>query len=631
MDGPKPLERRLAAILVADVVGYARLTQQDEEETHRRWRSHLSDATSLVESHGGRLIKTTGDGFLAEFGSVVEAARAATRWLDALTAQEAQVGEPMRIHVRIGLNLGDVLVGDDGDVYGDGINLAARLEQKAAPDTILLTDATWKLLDGKIDRPAEDLGEQRLKNIVKPVKLWQLGSGTARAARPRRARSVVIAALAAAALALVATIGWIVLGPSGVSSTLVSAPAQSAKLSIVVLPFENVGGDPSNDVYADAITEDLITDLSRIADAFVISSNTSFALRGKSSDARTVARQVGVRFALVGTVRRVNENLTVSASLVDGDSGRVIWAQRFARTRGDLFAFQQEVTGQIARALNLELKQAASDKAARQAPRDLDAQDYALRAWAEIWNKPQSRSTNEVGIRFIRQALALDADNPDALATLCYALTRAAQFGWSDRKPEDLLREAVAAGERAVDLDPKEADAFYALAFATRVNGDIGRAGSLLRTAVALNSNHAPSHAALGLHDILVGAPSDAHPRVARALILSPLDPLRAVWFQQDGLAYLLEGNDVAGLQRMQDSIAANPVYPNPHLYAAAALASLDRRSEAEQAYRRHEALRPGWTITRLKDAVTIQASAEYARRFERIFQSLRHLGMREQ
>jgi TolB-like protein/class 3 adenylate cyclase len=629
LNGARPLERRLAAILVADVVGYSRLTQLDEEGTHHRWRRLLSDASSLVVTHGGRVVKTTGDGFIAEFASVVEAARAAIEWLDLIVLAEAEVAEPRRIRVRMGLSLGDVIIGEDGDVYGDGINLAARLEQKASPDTILVPDSTWKVLDGKLDRAASDLGEQRLKNIAKPIRAWELSGGRAAPSR-RLSRRAKVTFGAALAIAVLCTLGWIGASRWGASPRLVGVTAPAAKLSIVVLPFDNAGGDATNDVYADAITADLITDLSRIADAFVISPNTSFSLRGKAADAQAIARQFGVRFALVGNVRRAGEDLAVSASLIDGDTGRVIWSQRFSRTRGDIFAFQQDMTAQIARTLNLELKQAASDKAAREAPKDLDAQDYALRAWVEIWNKPQSRATNEAGLRFARQALALDPDNSDALATVCYALTRAAQFGWSDRKPDELLREAARAGERAIELDPKDADAFYALAYAIRTSGDIDRAGSLLRTAVTLNVNHAPSHAALGLDRVLKGDPARAHDPISRALALSPLDPLRAVWLHHDGLAYLLAGDDVAGLRRMQEAIAANPQFPNAHLYAAAALAGLGRDAEAGRAFRRHEELRPGWTIGRLKDAVTIQASSEYARQFERIFGALRSLGMPE-
>lgn len=629
-NGRRPLDRRLAAILVADVVGYARLTQLDEEETHRRWRPLLATASSLIAERGGRIVKTTGDGFVAEFGSVVEAARVALQWLDKLIAQESEIEMSRRIRVRLGLNLGDVVVADDHDIYGDGVNVAARLEQNAAPNTLLVSDPTWRLLEGKIDRSATDLGERRLKNLAKPLRVWEIGSGSPERLRWMRqvtARRVAIPALVISGLAIGT---GIIFTQFATPDPFLSTAAQAAKLSIVVLPFENVGADAANDVYADAITDDLITDLSRIADAFVISPNTSFTLKGRAADLRAAVRQLGVRFALVGNVRRIGENLTVSASLIEGDTGRVIWSQRFSRTRGDMFAFQQEVTSQIARALNLELKQAASDQAALQAPRDLDAQDYAFRAWAEIWNKPQSPVTNRAGLRFAEQALAIDPDNAGALATKCYALTRAAQFNWSDREPHDLLKEAIAAGERAIQLHAKDADALYVLAYATRASGDIQRAGSLLKTAVALNANHAPSHAALGLDRILNGDPAGAHALIERALALSPLDPLRAIWLHHDGLAYLLQGDDAAGLRRLQASIAANPLFPNAHLYAAAALYGLGRRAEAKNAFQRHDVLRPGWTISRLMAAVTITASEAYARQFEPIFERLRHLGMRE-
>jgi adenylate cyclase len=626
-------ERKLVAVLIADVVGYTRLCQDDDEGTHDRWDRYLSVASDLIAEYRGRIVKTTGDGFIAEFPSVVNASRAAELFLETIEREEAGTVEASKIRLRMGLHFGDVIVGESGDIFGDGINIAARLEQRAAPGTILVVDSTLKLLKGKTRSTAEDLGEQHLKNFDQPFRLWQLRASATplpkRRVWPRLPRAALGALLA---LVIIATFGliWTRGGDLATLTEGYKQPTHRAKLSIVVLPFENISSDPADGVYADAITDDLITDLSRITDAFVISSNTSFTLKGKTNDAREVAQQFGVNYALVGTVRRVNENLTVIASLIEAESGRVLWSQRFVRTRGDMVSFQQDVTGQTARALNLELRQAESDKAARQGPKNLDAQDYALRAWAEIWNKPQSRATNELGMKFVAQALAIEPENADALATLCYALTRAAQFGWSDVAADQLLDQAIAAGERAIERDPRDADAFYVLAFALRVHGDIARASSLLQTAVTLNPNHAPSHAALGLHRILNGDPDGAHSHVARALALSPLDPLRAIWFQQDGIAYLLSGDNANGLSKMQEAIAANPLYPNPYLYSAAALVGLDRRAEAEVAFRRHEALRPGWTIERLKDAVSIQASPEFARLFERILDPLRSLGMAE-
>jgi adenylate cyclase len=626
-------DRKLVAVLIADVVGYARLCQHDDEGTHDRWDRHLSAARNLIAEYRGRIVKTTGDGFIAEFPSVVNAARAAETFLETIDKEEANADEASRIRLRMGLHFGDVIVGENGDIFGDGINIAARLEQKAAPGSILVVDSTLKLLKGKTRSTAEDLGEQRLKSFDQPFRLWQLRTSAIPAAKRRVWPRLPRAALGAfLALVIVAAFGLIWTEKSNLATLTEGRkqPPHRAKLSIVVLPFENTSSDPADGVYADAITDDLITDLSRITDAFVISSNTSFTLKGKTNDARQVAEQLAVNYALVGTVRRVAETLTVTASLIEAESGRVLWSQRFVRTREDMVSFQQDVTGQTARALNLELRQAESDKAARQGPKNLDAQDYALRAWAEIWNKPQSRATNELGMKLATQALAIEPNNSDALATLCYALIRAAQFGWSTLPADQLLDQAVAAGERAIELDARNADAFYVLAFALRVRGDIARAGSLLQTAVTLNPNHAPSHAALGLQQILNGDPNGAHSHVARALALSPLDPLRAIWFQQDGIAYLLAGDDVNGLAKMQEAIAANPVYPNPYLYSAAALVGLNRRAEAEVAFRRHEALRPGWTIERLKDAVSIQASPEFARLFERILDPLRSLGMAE-
>ena len=416
-------------------------------------------------------------------------------------------------------------------------------------------------------------------------------------------------------------------------SAAVDPPAidkAARKLSIVVLPFENQSSDPANAVYADGITEDLVTDLSRIADAFVISSNTSFTFKGQAYDVRAVAKQLDVRFAVVGSVRRDGESLGINVSLIDGLNGGVLWSQRFMRTRSDMHSFQQEVTGQIARALNMKVKQAASDRTTRQAPQDLDAQDYALRAWTEIWNKPQTAATNAAGLEFADKALALDSSNSDALATRSYALSRAAFSGWTERPRSDLVRDAVAAGERAVELDPNNADALYALHIALRVAGDLDRAELMVRNAIAINPNHAPSYAALGFLRILAGKPEQSHAFHQRALEISPLDPLRGPWYGQDSFAYSLEGNYAAALRTAQEATAANPLLSAGYMNEAVALAGLGRWDEARTAMKKHDSLRPGWTIERIKANNVVVAGSPLARLNERNFQILRDLGMPE-
>jgi tetratricopeptide (TPR) repeat protein len=301
------------------------------------------------------------------------------------------------------------------------------------------------------------------------------------------------------------------------------------------------------------------------------------------------------------------------------------------RTRSDMHSFQQEVTAQVARTLNMKLKQAASDHATRQAPQDLDAQDYALRAWTEIWNKPQTAATNAAGLEFADQALALDPSNSDALATRSYALSRAAFSGWTERPHSDLVSDAVAAGERAVELDPNNADALYALHLALRVAGDLGRAELMLRNAIAVNPNHAPSYGALGFLRILAGKPEQSHKFHQRALEISPLDPLRGPWYGQDSFAYLLEGKYAAALDAAKAAEAANPTLATAYLDEALALAGLGRRDEALAVMKKHDSLRPGWTIARMKANNVIIPGSPLDRLYQPLFRMLRDLGLPEE
>jgi adenylate cyclase len=635
---PERLKRRLAAVLVADIAGYSRLMQRDEAGTHTRWQAHLAAAEDLVSTHGGRWVKTTGDGFIAEFPSLADTLDAALAIQDHIVSQEQAVPPDLRLRLRIGLHLGDLLVGgpDDTDLFGDGLNIAARLEPLAPPGGICVADATRLALKGKADVFFTPAGTRRLKNIDEPVRLWTVSRGPRRrTARrlpvPRRTAAVVLAlAAGAGVIAFELAKQPPVTPPLPAAAEPPSLGHASRKLSIVVLPFANQSNDPANDVYADAITEDLVTDLSRIADAFVISSNTSFTFRGQTIDVRAVAKQLDVNYAVVGSVRPDGESLGISASLIDARTGGVLWSQRYTRTRTDMHAFQQEVTGQIARILNLKVKQAASDRASRQAPRDLDAQDYALRAWTEIWNKPQSAETNAAGLAFADKALAIDPANSDALATRAYALARASFSGWSDRPHDELVRDAVADGERAVALDPNNADALYALHIALRVAGNIDRAELMLRAAIAANQNHAPAYGALGFLDILKGKPALAHAFHQKALEISPLDPLRGAWYQQDSFAYLLEGKDAEALQAAERAEAANPVLSSAYLDAALALEGLGRRQEAMAAMQQHDSLRPGWTVEKLKAANVVTDGTPQARLYQPVFDRLHALGIPE-
>ncbi len=360
-------------------------------------------------------------------------------------------------------------------------------------------------------------------------------------------------------------------------------PVDRPRLSIAVLPFSNLSGDPAQDYFSDGLTEDLTTDLSRIEGAFVIARNTMQSYRGKTVDVKQLGRELGVRYVLEGSVRRAERQVRVNAQLIDAETGAHLWAERFDRSAEDLFSFQNEVTGQIARTLHLQLKEAESQRATRGRPEHLEAIDYARKAWAELWNKPPARETNDQAFAYLDKALALDPQVPEIWTNLSYAHTRAAVARWSTSRPAS-LQLARAAGERAVTLEPRSADAHYVLGFAIRAQGDIDRALEENETAVTLNPNHAPGHAGIGICWIMRGRPREALPYFDHAFRLSPRDPLRAGWHTWVGVAHMMLGDDRKALEQGKRSAAANPKSAGAFTLQAAALALLGREDEARAA-----------------------------------------------
>jgi TolB-like protein/class 3 adenylate cyclase len=352
-----PPVRRLTAILAADVVGYSRLMGADEEGTHERLKAHLGQLVEpKIKEHRGRTVKNTGDGLLAEFASVVDAVRCAVEVQRGMINREREVPEERRIWFRIGVNVGDVIA-EEHDIFGDGVNVAARLEALAEPGGICVSRVVRDQVRDRLDYTFEDLGEQTVKNIARPVRVYAL--------RPEGVASLPTT--------------------SGSSTTLHSPRIAAPRLSIVVLPFANLSNDPEQGYFADGITEDLTTDLSRLPDMLVISRNTAFTYRNKPVDTRQIGRELGVRYVLEGSVRRSGSQIRVNAQLIDAETDRHLWAERFDRDAGDLFALQDEVTSRIAVALNIELVTAEAGRITEHP----DALDYILRGRA-VMSKPKT-------------------------------------------------------------------------------------------------------------------------------------------------------------------------------------------------------------------------------------------------
>jgi len=426
--------RRLAAILAADVAGYSRLMGMDEDGTHERLKAHLRQLVEpKIEEHQGRVVKNTGDGLLAEFPSVVDAVRCAAEVQRGMIDREPMVSDERRIRFRIGVNLGDVIV-EDGDIFGDGVNVAARLEALAEPGGICVSGTVRDQVRDRLPYALDDMGEQSVKNIARPVRVYALrleavADLPARSVVfevPRR-RFPVLVAIAAATVALlvIAVSAWW-LWPAPRSSPTPTAAVAGApgamsiaqalaapRLSIVVLPFANLGNDPDQQYFADGITEDLTTDLSRIHGMFVISRTSAFTYRGKPFDTKQVGRELGVRYVLEGSVQRSGNRVRITVQLIDAEADSHLWAERFDRDAGDLPALQNEITGRIANTLNLALIAA---EAAR--PTDNpDAMDYILRGRTARL-RPSSRDSYAEAINQFERALTLDPQSVEARTQL---------------------------------------------------------------------------------------------------------------------------------------------------------------------------------------------------------------------
>ena len=435
--------RKIAAILVSDVVGYSRLAGADEDRTLARLRALRSDLIDpTISVHHGRIVKRTGDGSVIEFRSVVDAVRCALEVQHAMVERNAGVAPDKRIEFRIGIHLGDVVEESDGDLMGDGVNIAARLEGIAAPGAICLSEDAYRQVSGRLDMAVTDLGQTQLKNIERSIRVYSLQVGVpaqakpateAKPAEPKKRSSLTPLAIGIAALLVLIGGGawWFLIANRPVAAAS-KAPAEAAHLSIVVLPFTNLSNDPAQEYFADGITENLTTDLSRIRNSFVIARNTAFSFKGKNVDAREIGRELGVRYVLEGSVQRDQNRVRVNAQLIDAGSGAHLWADRFEEDVADLFKLQDRVVARLANSLGYELVMTEAEKGARS--KSPDAVDLAMRGWALAWQEqqePQAKENNNAAQALFEQALKIDPNESDALAGGAYTYFLEYTRGWT--------------------------------------------------------------------------------------------------------------------------------------------------------------------------------------------------------
>lgn len=500
--------RKLAAILAADVVGYSRLAGSDEDRTLARLRALRSDLIDpVISAHVGRVVKRTGDGALVEFRSVVDAVRCAVEVQDAMVERNAGVSPDQRIEFRIAIHIGDVVEESDGDLMGDGVNIAARLEGIAEPNGICLSSAAYEQVRDKLSLDFEDLGDKELKNIARPVRVY-------RVAPNRQARN-----------------GQPTFAPSRVGG--LSAPD---KPSIAVLPFENMSGDPEQEYFGDGIAEDIITALSKLRGFFVIARNSSFAFRGKSPDIRHVARELGVRYVLEGSVRKAGERLRVTSQLIDAANGSHIWAERYDRPATDIFALQDEITANVVAAIEPQVYAAENLRLRSKPPESLDAWGCVVRAMPFIWTWVSQ--SDDTGVNLLKRAIDLDPGYARAHSLLAWTFATRVVLGNMDY--ERGISDSMSLAQRAIDLDPEDPWAHIAAGYVLIFSRRFGPAVEELNEALQRNPSFAFARAILAVAYGYAGLAEEGHRQIEIARALSPRDYSQAATFSIEGLCHLV-------------------------------------------------------------------------------------------
>jgi TolB-like protein len=591
---PMAETRKIAAILVADVVGYSRLAGADEDRTLSRLRGLRSDLIDpAIAVHHGRTFKRTGDGILIEFRSVVGAVRCAIEVQNGMVERNAGLPEDRRIKFRIGVHLGDVVEEADGDLMGDGVNIAARLESIAAPGAICLSEDAYRQVKGRLDLPVTDLGPTQLKNIAEPIRVFSLQVGQAAPAK----------------------------------SSATERPS-APRLSMVVLPFANIGGDPEQEHFVDGVTESLTTDLSRIRGALVIACNTAFTYKGKPLDVKTIGRELNVRYVLEGSVQRSGNRMRVNVQLIDAETGNHLWAERFDKPLADLFDMQDEIVARLAGALNTELI-AAEARRAEQAP-TADSMDLHFQGLAWL-NKGFTPDNVAQARGFFDRSLSADPDNVDALIGSARAdVVKGALVLVADSMAAMATAEAKLT--KALFSVPDHARAHALLGHVEIVTKRAAEGIAECEHALALDRNLAPAHATIGWGKICIGRTEETEAHIAEALRLSPRDTQAYIWMTYAGIAKNHLGSYAQAVAWLRRSIEANRNYPPAYFALAVALAHLGRVEEARSAVKAGLALNPTFTVSRVRAFWTaISDDPTYLAETERVVEGLRKAGVPEQ
>jgi TolB-like protein/class 3 adenylate cyclase len=586
--------RKIAAILVADVVGYSRLAGADEEGTLARLRALRSDLIDPnMAAHHGRVVKRTGDGIIVEFRSVVDAVRCAVKVQSSMVERNAGVSPDRRIEFRVGVHLGDVVEESDGDLMGDGVNIAARLEGVCDPGGIVMSSAAYEQARDRVKETFVDLGEKTFKNIARPVRVYAQKMGS-----------------------------------DGVTPAPSIAPLEKRgppRLSIVVLPFANIGGDPEQEYFVDGVTESLTTDLSRISGSFVIGRSTAFTYKGKAVDLKQIGRELNVRYVLEGSVQRGGDRIRVNVQLIEAETGKHLWAERFDKPLADLFEMQDEIVARLANQLEAELIAAEARRAEGTA--NPDSMDLYFQGRA-AYNRGVSPDLLATARSFFERALEADPSNIDALAGAARAdLIDAWSYQTDDPRP--LWATAEAKLSKALAAAPNNARAHRYMGLVLVATNRVARGIEELERALALDPNLAAARAAIGLAHIYMGRAGETEAHVLEAVRLSPRDTDISSWFRHVGYAKACVDEYETAVGWLRKSIDANRNNPWTYFYLAACLAHLGRLDEAREELRAGLGVNPKFTLRRFRAGVESYNPAFLAQ-YARIIEGLRMVGAPE-
>jgi adenylate cyclase len=607
-------EHRLTAILSADVVGYSRLMAEDEAATVRTLTAYRDEVSLLVTQHGGRVVDATGDNLLAEFPSTLDAVGCAVQIQRAIAARNADLPDERRMQFRIGVHLGDVR-SEAGRIYGDGVNIAARLEGLAEPGGISVSSAVRDQIRGKLELDFDDRGPQRIKNLPEPVHVYAIRpQSAAAAAAPSRVGLQL--ALAAASLLLLggAFFAWRLLGVPDTAAPAAAARGEVAfadRPAIAVLPFDNLSGDPDQDYFADGIAEDLLTRLSAWRGAPIIARNSSFVYKGEAVDVMRVGRELGARYVVEGSVRRAGERVRVSAQLIDATTGHHVWAKQYDRELRDVFALQDEITAAIAASVQGQVSLSERARASRLDPQNLEAWELVLRA---DWHANQFTLEGSANARSLyERAIELDPRYARAFVGLASVLYAYIGFRGTDN-PERSIEELMRTARTAVSLDPRDAEAHVALASAYSLLGEWDEMYASTQRAVALNPSSARAASWLGWSFVMLDRTEESIATFERALRLSPGGP--DVWLLYDGLAgaHFHAAHYADSVTWGRKVVRARPDFPWAYFRLASTYAHLERLDEARTSLAEGLRLQPNFSRAQLEQV--LGSAAPYVDRY---------------